>query len=270
MVLSGSDASELAVWLDYSATILPGTDAVALLAKPAIVAWLDGRVANGGTAAQLQVGVGQPGHWPACSRIPACPRCRTHLPDGLPHIFTAPIPAHPTSPHAGRLPPPPPPPWPSFPAPPPWAPAAAPPPPPPLTAPDPTWAPAGGPCALRLRLPQANPVLRLHMLAAMHPLPPPAPHSCRALSYAWSMASAASQLTELEAAAAAASGPRLVLPAELVGQLGAGTYSLRLTVTNWLGATGVLGWAGLGRAGGHARGQRQQGLLFGVSALCAA
>lgn len=66
------------------------------------------------------------------------------------------------------------------------------------------------------------------------------------------MASAASKHAELEAVAAAATGPRLLLPAELVGQLGAGAYSLRLTVTNWLGTTGARGTAGLGGSLGWA------------------
>lgn len=56
VVGSTSDQAELAVWLDYSATITVG-DAVALLAKPAVAAWLDGRVASGNTAVTLQVGV---------------------------------------------------------------------------------------------------------------------------------------------------------------------------------------------------------------------
>lgn len=68
-------------------------------------------------------------------------------------------------------------------------------------------------------------------------LPASLPARLRALSYAWTVVSAASKQAELEAAAAAATGPRLVLPAQLVGQLAAGSYVLRLTVTNWLGAS---------------------------------
>ena len=56
MVASTSDTTELAVWLDYSANITVGAP-IALLAKPAVVAWLDSRVASGGTAVTLQVGV---------------------------------------------------------------------------------------------------------------------------------------------------------------------------------------------------------------------
>lgn len=59
----------------------------------------------------------------------------------------------------------------------------------------------------------------------------------RALAYAWAIVSAASKQAELKAAAGSAAGSRLVLPAQLVGQLEAGSYVLRLTVTNWLGSS---------------------------------
>lgn len=54
-VSSSSDTAELSVWLDYAANISVGAP-VALLTKPAVVAWLDGRVVSGATAVALQVG----------------------------------------------------------------------------------------------------------------------------------------------------------------------------------------------------------------------
>lgn len=53
------------------------------------------------------------------------------------------------------------------------------------------------------------------------------------LAFAWS-----STDQQLQAAVAAASGDRLLLSAETVKALPVGTYTLQLTVTNWLGATG--------------------------------
>ena len=43
-------------------------------------------------------------------------------------------------------------------------------------------------------------------------------------------------------AAAAANSSRLVVPAAEVAKLAAGTHTLQLTATNWLGASGELGW----------------------------
>lgn len=54
VVATTSDTTELAVWLDYSANIDVGAP-IALLAKPAVVAWLDSRMASG-AAVTLQVG----------------------------------------------------------------------------------------------------------------------------------------------------------------------------------------------------------------------
>lgn len=91
-----------------------------------------------------------------------------------------------------------------------------------------------------------NSTLQLSMRSSCQ-LPHPMPSSsqprallallpARTLTFAWGVVSAASKLDELSAAAAAATGSRLVLPSALVGQMQAGTYVLRLTATNWLGA----------------------------------
>lgn len=121
VVATTSDTTKLAVWLDYSANIDVGAP-IALLAKPAVVAWLDSRMASGGAAVTLQVGPWGGGA-PGSGGLPAL--VRLHLSFQalqLPH----PLPG----PHS-RLPPLPSPLCPPSMAPPPWAPAAAPPPPPP-------------------------------------------------------------------------------------------------------------------------------------------
>lgn len=57
-------------------------------------------------------------------------------------------------------------------------------------------------------------------------------------TYAWSSSTAALQAL----ATSAGSTPRLVVPAAEAAKLAAGSYTLQLTVTNWLGATGKLSW----------------------------
>lgn len=153
VVASTSDTTELAVWLDYSANITVGAP-IALLAKPAVVAWLDSRVASGGTAVTLQA-----------PTSPATP---------VPAIY--------------------------------------------------------GPTSLGAGCGSSS-------TAAAFDGSGSSQGAGRALAYAWAIVSAASKQAELKAAAGSAAGSRLVLPAQLVGQLEAGSYVLRLTVTNWLGSS---------------------------------
>ncbi|PRW57206.1 receptor for egg jelly precursor [Chlorella sorokiniana] len=153
VVTATTDPAELAVWLDYSATITVGAP-IALLAKPAVVAWLDGRVVSGGGAVSLQA------------------------------------PASPLTPVAA----------------------------------------ISGPASLGAGCGSSSSAAAFDGSGSSQ-------GAGRALTYTWSVVSAASKQAELAAAAAAVTGSRLVLPAQLVGQLDAGGYVLRLTVTNWLGAS---------------------------------
>lgn len=63
----------------------------------------------------------------------------------------------------------------------------------------------------------------------------------RPVLYTWQFVGAASQraaLDQLATEASDADSPRLVLPGATVVDLSAGTYTLRVTVENWLGANG--------------------------------